>query len=199
MSLRYYSHKPSHDKSGQWQAENGLSVDENLPLSLQIKLGMVSLPAPVSASIGGVEEKEALKRGQQENPELVEGFHLEDHCPQSQSDRESRKAALQKAARDHLQQMVVQLVERSVLILPTQKEQWAETVVSLATRACESVMPQVPLGDMMDIRPYVNVKAIPGGSVSQSAYIAGVVARKQVAHKKMLRQIDDPKLMLLSG
>ena len=158
---------------------------------------MVAPSTPLLSATGG-EDIESMKRGQHENADLVEGFHIEDRSP-VQSDRARRKSLLQQAAKTHLHQMVHQLVDRSLIIKASAKKQWAEVVVALASCACESVMPQVPLGDMMDIRPYVNVKAIPGGSVSESAYVAGVVARKQVAHKKMLRQIEEPRLMLLSG
>jgi hypothetical protein len=58
---------------------------------------------------------------------------------------------------------------------------------------------QVPLGDMIDIRPYVNVKSIPGGSMDECMYVAGVVARKQVAHRQMRQRIRQPRLMLLAG
>jgi len=50
-----------------------------------------------------------------------------------------------------------------------------------------SVDPNVRRGDSMDIRPYVKIKSIPGGSMSESAYVDGVVFRKSVSHKKMLQ------------
>jgi 1-phosphatidylinositol-3-phosphate 5-kinase len=116
-----------------------------------------------------------------------------------QVDREKDKAVLDQAAKVHLRKMVHQLVQRSLIIKRSDKRQWAEVVIGLAENACKSVMPQVKLGDMMDIRPYVNVKAIPGGHITESAYVTGVVARKQVAHKKMRREIKEPRVMLLSG
>jgi hypothetical protein len=114
---------------------------------------------------------------------------------------------LSARAKERLEQMIHQLVTRSTVGEDGQsdreaqqtKKQWEKTVYALATRAVESVMPQVPLGDMMDIRPYVNVKAIAGGSMDECMYVAGVVARKQVAHRKMRHRIHQPRLMLLAG
>ena len=45
------------------------------------------------------------------------------------------------------------------------------------------MLPNVSEGDMMDIRPYVSIKTIPGGDISECAYVPGVVACKQIVHK----------------
>ena len=40
---------------------------------------------------------------------------------------------------------------------------------------------------------------IPGGSYKDCAYISGVLFRKTVSHKSMAREINNPRIMLLSG
>jgi len=77
---------------------------------------------------------------------------------------------------------------------------WINTLMTLATRCCATVEPDVKnKGDLLDIRPYCKIKVIPGGSVEDSAYMSGVIFRKNVSHKKMARIIPNAKIMLLSG
>lgn len=42
------------------------------------------------------------------------------------------------------------------------------------------------------------VKTIPGGRISESSYVDGMVLRKNLAHKKMRRRIRAPRILLLS-
>jgi len=45
----------------------------------------------------------------------------------------------------------------------------------------------------------VKVKTVPGGKLSDCAYISGIMFRKTVTHKRMAKQIDNPRILLLSG
>ncbi len=73
--------------------------------------------------------------------------------------------------------------------------------MSLVKTVVSSVDPDVRSGDNLDIRPYVKIKVIPGGTTSECLYMDGVVFRKNVSHKKMA--IDgcktDPRILLLAG
>ena len=40
---------------------------------------------------------------------------------------------------------------------------------------------------------------IPGGTISDCAYMSGLIFRKNVSHKSMAREINEPRIMLLSG
>ena len=76
---------------------------------------------------------------------------------------------------------------------------WVNTLMTLSTRCCATVEPDVKSGDLLDIRPYCKVKVIPGGSVEDSAYMSGIVFHKNVSHKRMARVIPNAKIMMLSG
>lgn len=52
-------------------------------------------------------------------------------------------------------------------------------------------------GDDMDLRHYIKIKKIPGGLPSDSHYIKGVVCSKNVAHKQMIRNVDNPTILIL--
>ena len=79
------------------------------------------------------------------------------------------------------------------------KKQWINQLLTLATRCCATVEPNVRNGDLLDIRPYCKIKVVPGGRLADSAYLSGVMFRKTVSHKKMSLEIENPKIMLLSG
>jgi 1-phosphatidylinositol-3-phosphate 5-kinase len=99
-----------------------------------------------------------------------------------------------------LQAVVHNLVESSA-ILSTDKAEWKEIILTLIKVVVSSVDPDVRSGDNIDIRPYVKIKVIPGGHMSECVYVDGVVFRKNVSHKKMAveRSKDNPKILLLAG
>eukprot|EP01083_Nonionella_stella_P090241 252116_1 len=93
----------------------------------------------------------------------------------------------------HLNAVVEKLLEVGQL-----GPEWKETIVSLAQRATDTVEPQVKCGDQIDIRHYVKIKKIAGGSIQDCCYVDGVVFRKNIAHRKMKRRILKPRILLLS-
>ena len=62
-----------------------------------------------------------------------------------------------------------------------------------------TVDPDVRVGDLLDVRSYVKIKTIPGGVIDECCYVDGIVFRKHVVHKKMVRAINKPRVLLLAG
>lgn len=84
--------------------------------------------------------------------------------------------------------------------IPNIKE-WEETLLKLALRiARELTFTSLPYrqGEDMDIRRYVKIKKIPGGTPSDSEYVDGAVITKNVAHKQMSRTLHNPRVMLVT-
>ena len=54
-------------------------------------------------------------------------------------------------------------------------EKWKSTIVGLVREVVSSVDPNVRKGDSLDIRPYVKLKIIPGGSMDECVFVDGVV------------------------
>lgn len=100
----------------------------------------------------------------------------------------------------HLSAVVRNLVENSPL-LAENKAEWLDIILTLIKVVVSSVDPDVRSGDNIDIRPYVKIKVIPGGTMSECVYVDGVVFRKNVSHKKMAleKSKDSPKILLLAG
>lgn len=84
--------------------------------------------------------------------------------------------------------------------IPNVKE-WEETLLKLALRiARDMTFTALPhrQGEAMDIRRYVKIKKIPGGSPQDSEYVDGAVITKNVAHKQMSRLLRNPRIMLVT-
>lgn len=98
----------------------------------------------------------------------------------------------------HLRIMLQQMLTTEKI--PNIKE-WEETLLKLGLRiARELTFTAIPYhqGEDMDVRRYVKIKKIPGGAPSDSEYVDGAVITKNVAHKQMLRTLQNPRVMLVT-
>ena len=106
---------------------------------------------------------------------------------------------LQKRASEHLEKLVVRMLNESDSNIDSQR--WRDIILRLAIKVVSTVEPNVRLGDSMDIREYVKMKIIPGGSMEESVYVNGIVFRKRIYHKSILSRgpILNPRVLLLGG
>ncbi|EIN14395.1 hypothetical protein PUNSTDRAFT_96221 [Punctularia strigosozonata HHB-11173 SS5] len=98
----------------------------------------------------------------------------------------------------HLRIMLQQMLKTENIPNPTE---WEDVLMKLALRiAREMTFTALPQrqGAEMDVRRYVKIKKIPGGSPSNSEYVDGAVITKNVAHKQMLRNLRNPRVMLVT-
>ena len=91
--------------------------------------------------------------------------------------------------------MLQQMIARAELPHP---EEWHRVLSRLLLKVSTNVNPDVPAGDSMDVRAFVKIKKVPGGKISDSEYVDGVVITKNVAHKAMPRRLVNPRIMLLT-
>ena len=91
-----------------------------------------------------------------------------------------------------LETIVDALLERHSL----QKDVWLGLLCELAQ---ESVK-EIGLSEMddMDVRKYVKVKSLPGGNVGDSKFVQGAIVERNVAHKQMQANLENPKVLLMS-
>lgn len=77
---------------------------------------------------------------------------------------------------------------------------WCEIIQPLIRRVVDTVRPDIKHdNDEMDIRQYVKIKKIPGGSKAECTIVNGVGCSKNVAHKKMQQNLVNPTILLLSN
>jgi 1-phosphatidylinositol-3-phosphate 5-kinase len=91
--------------------------------------------------------------------------------------------------------MLEQAIERAELPRP---QEWHRVLSKLLLKVSTNVNPHIPAGDSMDVRAFVKVKKVPGGKISDSEYVDGIVITKNVAHKAMPRRLVNPRIMLLT-
>ncbi|KZT27581.1 hypothetical protein NEOLEDRAFT_1060572 [Neolentinus lepideus HHB14362 ss-1] len=98
----------------------------------------------------------------------------------------------------HLRVMLRQMLRNERV---PNKREWEDTLVNLAQRIASDLTftayPQRQ-GTDMDVRRYVKIKKIPGGSPRDSEYVDGAVITKNVAHKQMSRSQHNPRVMLVT-
>ncbi|KAK7058615.1 Mitochondrial distribution and morphology protein 12 [Paramarasmius palmivorus] len=78
---------------------------------------------------------------------------------------------------------------------------WEDTLLKLALRiARELTFTALPhrQGEDMDVRRYVKIKKVPGGTPQDSEYVDGAVITKNIAHKQMSRYQRNPRVMLVT-
>ncbi|KAF9015759.1 hypothetical protein BDQ17DRAFT_1229974 [Cyathus striatus] len=98
----------------------------------------------------------------------------------------------------HLKIMLRQMLTSEQI--PNIKD-WEESLLRMALRiAREMTFTALPhrQGEDMDVRRYVKIKKIPGGTPKDSEYVNGVVITKNVAHKQMSRLVNNPRVMLVT-
>ncbi|EGW31137.1 uncharacterized protein SPAPADRAFT_63054 [Spathaspora passalidarum NRRL Y-27907] len=74
---------------------------------------------------------------------------------------------------------------------------WSEKMCELSLKAVRTVM--IENGDYkeIDVKRYVRIEKIPGGEVTDSEVLDGILLNKDVVHPKMKRNIENPRVILL--
>lgn len=95
----------------------------------------------------------------------------------------------------HFHRMLRQAIDRAGL---DSAAEWERVLSTLLLKVSTHLQPNVRSGDSIDVRAYVKIKKIPGGKISDSEYVDGIVISKNVAHKQMARHLVNPRIMVLT-
>ncbi|KAF6260565.1 hypothetical protein COO60DRAFT_884435 [Scenedesmus sp. NREL 46B-D3] len=103
-----------------------------------------------------------------------------------------------RAADEHLQQLLWQLLQAEDVQQP---DMWLPIVLRLVCEASRALLPAAAAAfGEQDPRFYVKVKRLPDmGTPADCRVVRGVVAKKNVAHRRMRTDIPQPAVVLLSG
>jgi 1-phosphatidylinositol-3-phosphate 5-kinase len=75
---------------------------------------------------------------------------------------------------------------------------WSRILINQCARIAHTIHPEFGrILDSMDVRNFVNIKKLSGGTKNECTIVGGVVFTKNVAHKDMKTKIDNPKILLL--
>lgn len=150
-------------------------MDSNVPLILRTRLSSRASQGGLTALLDS-EKKEGLWRARS---------HSFAHRPE----------VLAGASLMHFNTMLEQAIHRADLPCPAE---WHCTLSRLLLKVSSSIQPNVRAGDSIDVRAYVKVKKVPGGKISDSEYVDGIVITKNVAHKAMPRRLVNPRIMVVT-
>ena len=75
--------------------------------------------------------------------------------------------------------------------------QWTDKIYDYAMRTNEVVEHTGMAMEFHDIRHYIKVKRLQGGTIDDCRFIDGVAFRHNIAHRKMRTNINNPKILLL--
>ena len=74
---------------------------------------------------------------------------------------------------------------------------WKPTLLRLAYEVQSQIRPNVAAGDHHDVRAYVKIRCLAGGSMDECCYHRGVMFTKNVADKRMPTRIEHPRILVL--
>lgn len=95
----------------------------------------------------------------------------------------------------HFHLMLEQAIARADL---DNAQEWHNILSGILLKVSTNVSPNVRVGDFIDVRAYVKIKKVPGGKISDSEYVDGIVISKNVAHKAMARRLVNPRIMVVT-
>ncbi|KAI8054171.1 uncharacterized protein B0P05DRAFT_591564 [Gilbertella persicaria] len=153
----------------------------------------------------GIDDLRFQQQQQQSQQQLQQPQQLQQEQQQEPINRLPRQrrisglpqtVELSLSAQTHARKMLRQLMEGIDLTQGT-KEEWEEVIMNLLLKVTNHVQPDIRAGDDMDVRHYVKIKKIPGGLPSDSTYVKGVMCTKNVAHKRMVKNISNPRILIL--
>merc|ERR1739848_603822 len=74
---------------------------------------------------------------------------------------------------------------------------WSELACNMALKAVRTVLTQKNDRTEIDIKRYVKIEKIPGGTLEESRVLDGIMLNKDVVHPRMRRHIEKPRILLM--
>ena len=106
-----------------------------------------------------------------------------------------RPEILAAAGLTHFGKILEQAISRAGLPHPAE---WHSNLSGLLLKVSTNLRPNTRAGDSIDVRAFVKIKKVPGGKISDSEYVDGIVISKNVAHKAMPRRLVNPRIMVVT-
>lgn len=119
-------------------------------------------------------------------------FNREEQIERNQQDENARHQ-FDCVYEKFFNKLALQLLKKEKL-----SSSWFLVLKEMITQITNTVKPNSDILEEMDIRKHVKIKTITGGNKQDSQIINGVVFTKHVAHRKMRKEIENPKILLLN-
>jgi 1-phosphatidylinositol-3-phosphate 5-kinase len=96
----------------------------------------------------------------------------------------------------HVQKLLTQMLSDEGI---ENVDTWQRVLMPILLKIADSMDPDVRgMGDDIDVRSYVKIKRLPGGTEADSTYVSGVVFSKNLSLKRMPRTVPNPRIMLVT-
>lgn len=102
---------------------------------------------------------------------------------------------LNTASLNHVRTLLRQLLKDAEI---KEVDKWEKALMPILLKSTDDLNPDVRVGDIIDIRHYVKVKKIPGGTPGDTTYVSGVVFTKNLALKSMPRSVPQPRIVIIT-
>jgi len=102
---------------------------------------------------------------------------------------------LNTASLNHVRTLLRQLLKDAEI---KEVDKWEKALMPILLKSTDDLNPDVRVGDSIDIRHYVKVKRIPGGTPGDTTYVSGVVFTKNLALKSMPRSVPQPRIVIIT-
>jgi len=132
----------------------------------------------------------------------IHGAQSQETRVQNVAQYQTRTQSIIQHAQNHLRKIVRKLLlDEGVSEMDAQE--WLPILVDVAWKVVTTIRIDVNQGDKMDIRQYVNIKAVEarnsGKAVKHAEYINGVVFRGNVVNRHMRSHIRNPSILLIKS
>lgn len=97
-----------------------------------------------------------------------------------------------KLAINHIRRLLRQCLDQASITNPAA---WEDVLLKLLIKVAKGPRPRVRDGDSMDVRRYIKIKRVPGGSPKDSEYVSGTVFTKSMLNKHLPRLLTNPRIM----
>lgn len=77
---------------------------------------------------------------------------------------------------------------------------WGDLLINLSIKSCRMVSKCLHSGTEklnVEIKRFIKIEKIPGGSIEDSQVLNGVMINKDIVHAGMRRRIENPRILLL--
>lgn len=112
------------------------------------------------------------------------------------NENQARLRLLKDLSKEH----IIEIVRKELIRGKHDNDIWGGLIRKFVLQAVDSVKPSSRyLKDDMDFNKYVDIELLDYKDNSKSQYVNGCVLMKNLADRRMLHNIDNPKILLLKG
>ncbi|XP_030762817.1 1-phosphatidylinositol 3-phosphate 5-kinase [Sitophilus oryzae] len=205
--VQQISHESSNTDSENEQISPslpGLSSSSSYMLNLNVEASTVYLSRPTDLSYDiQNQDVENVQQCEHEETTVIRPSEQRELAPESgwfnvptlreENGEKEAYELLSETYEQHEQTLLKQLLSSRSL-----PHSWESVLLPLIQDIVSVVRPDKNHDAIeLDIRNYVQIKKLPGGNKNDTCLVNGIVCSKNVAHKEMCTDIENPKILLL--